>query len=264
MKAMKKIFGVLLICMLTVCLLAACGGNSDGGKTDENNDHTHTASGDWLFNGESHWKVCAEDEEKLDLAAHTLEKDVCTVCKVKVTKGESTTDVYVLDDKGNWITCTHFDGEKVVSEDSVEYKYMADGNVESMKMTTNGKLVYDAEYGVDEDGFNYEKKSTKYNDDGTKYYCESDSKGDVLKETMYKADGTVEYDYTHTYTYADNAKKVGEKIFSGEKLIKEINYIVLFEDSWGGGSYKLEVITYGENGEKTVEYFTENGEPYTE
>ena len=63
------------------------------------------------------------------------------------------------------------------------------------------------------------------------------------------------------YTYGDNAKKMTEKKFSGDKLIQEIKYIPLFVDSWGGGSYKLEVTTYNDDGTTTVEYFNENGEP---
>ncbi len=260
MKVFKKIVIMLLVCFLTVFVITACKE-----KPNNNGDnHTHTAGEEWLFDKDSHWKVCVEDGEKVDSAAHTLENEKCTVCGVKVKVKDNLTDVYVLDKKGNWTVCVHYDGENKVSEETIEYEYLADGNIKSMKIMTDGKLTYEAEYGVDDEGFNYEKSSTQYNEDGTKYYTEFDNKGDMLKETMYKADGTVEYDYTHVYTYGDNAQKTSEKIYSGEKLVKEINYIVLFIDTWGGGSYKLEVITYNDDGTKTVEYFTENGEPYTE
>ena len=80
----------------------------------------------------------------------------------------------------------------------------------------------DAEYLVDSEGYNYEAKSTQYNEDGSKLVCEYTNDGDIVRETKVKADGTNEYDYTMVYTYGDNAKKTNEKTYDGEKLIKEI------------------------------------------
>ena len=252
MKNFKSIMCILLVCLLSVFVLVACGGNvEDNGK----DAHTHTAGDEWSFDPTNHWKVCSEDGEKVEVAAHTLEQEICSVCKAKVTVSDGKADVYVLNEKGNWTVCYHYEGDKKVSEDTMEYKYFADGNVEAMTMKTNGKLSYEAEYAVDESGYNYEKKSTQYNEDGTKYTVENDSNGDMLRETKVKADGTVEFDYTIVHEYGDDSKKVSEKVYSGEKLVKEVKYIVVFADSWGGGSYNMEVTTYNDDGTTKVEVF---------
>lgn len=257
MKNLKNVMCILLICLLSVFVLAACGGeNGESGK----DSHTHTPSGEWLFDAENHWKVCSEDGEKVEVAAHTLEKEICSVCKVKVTAEDDKAEVFVLDEKGNWTVCYHYEGGKKVSEDTMEYKFFADGNIQSMTMKTDGTVTYEAEYGVDESGYNYEKKSVQYSEDGTKYTVEYDNKGDMLKETKVKADGTVEFDYTIVHEYGDDAKKISEKVYSGEKLVKESKYIVVFADSWGGGSYNVEVTTYNDDGTTKVELFNESGE----
>ena len=72
-----------------------------------------------------------------------MTNEICSVCKVKVTTKDDKAEVYVLNDKGNWIVCCHYEGGKKVSEDTKEYKYAADGNVEEVTMKTNGELVYE-------------------------------------------------------------------------------------------------------------------------
>ena len=255
MKTLKNIMFILLVCLISVFVLVACG------SEEKKDDHTHTPGGEWLFDAENHWKECSADGEKVDVAAHELEKDICSVCKVKVTSEGDTAEVYVLNNKGNWVVCYHYEGGKMVSEDTMEYKYAADGSIQSMTMKTDGKLSYEAEYDTDSTGYNYEKKTVQYSKDGTKYTVEYDSNGDILKESKVKADGTVEFDYTIVHEYGDDSKKVSEKVYSGEKLIKETKHIVLFEDTWGGGSFHIEVTTYNDDGTTKVELFNENGEP---
>lgn len=91
-KGIKSLLAVLIVA--TACFFAvSCG------KT---NTHTHTASGDWQNDAEQHWKVCAEDNEKVEVAPHTFGDWVtdkaetctekgskykeCTVCGYKVTE----------------------------------------------------------------------------------------------------------------------------------------------------------------------------------
>lgn len=91
-KGIKSLLAVLIVA--TACFFAvSCG------KT---NTHTHTASGDWQKDAEQHWKVCAEDNEKVEVAPHTFGEWVtdkaetctekgskhkeCTVCGYKVTE----------------------------------------------------------------------------------------------------------------------------------------------------------------------------------
>ncbi|MBQ6701841.1 MAG: hypothetical protein IJN17_02690 [Clostridia bacterium] len=264
MKLFKKLLGVTGVCLLTAVVLAGCGGDTDKNTKETENEsvaHEHTVGADWVVDKDSHFKLCTECNEKTEVEAHDSETGKCSVCGVAAIKKDGACDLYFYDDNGNWIKCIHYAADGSTTEDKNEYEYFEDGNIKTIKMYKGDRLAYEAEYGVDTDGYNYEAKSTQYNEDGTKYVCESDSKGDLMKETMYKADGSIEYDYRMEYTYGDNAKKMNEKKFSGDKLIQEIKYIPLFVDSWGGGSYKLEVTTYNDDGTTTVEYFNENGEP---
>lgn len=91
-KGIKSLLAVLIVA--TACFFAVSCGNT--------NTHTHTASGDWQNDAEQHWKVCAEDNEKVEVAPHTFGDRVtdkaetctekgskhkeCTVCGYKVTE----------------------------------------------------------------------------------------------------------------------------------------------------------------------------------
>ena len=91
-KGIKSLLAVLIVA--TACFFAVSCGNT--------NTHTHTASGDWQKDAEQHWKVCAEDNEKVEVAPHTFGEWVtdkaetctekgskhkeCTVCGYKVTE----------------------------------------------------------------------------------------------------------------------------------------------------------------------------------
>ena len=91
-KGIKSLLAILIVA--TACFFAVSCGNT--------NTHTHTASGDWQKDAEQHWKVCAEDNEKVEVAPHTFGEWVtdkaetctekggkhkeCTVCGYKVTE----------------------------------------------------------------------------------------------------------------------------------------------------------------------------------
>lgn len=91
-KGIKTLLAILIVA--TACFFAVSCGNT--------NTHTHTASGDWQKDAEQHWKVCAEDNEKVEVAPHTFGEWVtdkaetctekgskhkeCTVCGYKVTE----------------------------------------------------------------------------------------------------------------------------------------------------------------------------------
>ena len=91
-KGIKVLLAVLFA--VSVCLFATMCDDAQG--------HTHTASGDWQSDATQHWKVCADDNEKVDEANHTFgdwtidEEATCTkkgsksrecsVCGYKVTE----------------------------------------------------------------------------------------------------------------------------------------------------------------------------------
>ncbi len=269
MNKFKRIFCVILALLMVAAVLTACGGNNeDKGNDNEKGDsvgnkgekHTHTSSEGWQVDCVKHWMICEDDGEKFDEAEHDIQAGRCSQCSVEVIKQGEFTNVYFFDDHDNWIRCLHYDDNGNVTEDTVEYTYFEDGNIDFMKLSKNGKLFYEGDYELTADKYNYEKVCTEYNDDGTKTVTEMDEKGDIQREAKYKADGSVEYDHKTVHTYNDKGKKESEKTYDGDKLIKDVKWIVVSEDSWGGGSYKKEVTTYNADGTTTVKVYNENDE----
>lgn len=264
MKKLIKFFGIAFVCLLSVALLCACN-NTDKNTNDEEEcteptGHVHNAEGNWEVDKDTHWRICTEDQEKTDLSEHTLENGVCTTCKVTVeTQGDKTVLMF-KDDFGNWTTRITYNADGTVVEDFAEYLYDSKQNVVSIKITLNGKLTSEAEYGVDEEGYNYEKKVTEYLEDGTKVTYEYSNVGDTLRETKYKADGTIESDLTTVHEYDENGKKKSEKTYNGDKLVQEVKYVLVTADAWGGGIYNREVTTYLEDGTTRLVIYNENGE----
>jgi len=91
----------LLCCLLTLCLaLASCKGNGA---------HTHTFADTWESDAANHWHpaTCEHTGETADLAAHTFENGVCTVCGRRQSAdpdGHTHTfpDTWTADDDYHW------------------------------------------------------------------------------------------------------------------------------------------------------------------
>lgn len=265
MTGLKRIACIIFALLIAAVALTACGGDKADEKGNENNNdkgntHTHETEKSWTVDTVKHWRVCDADGEKFDEADHDLQGGRCTVCMAEVVKQGEYTNVYFFDAHDNWVRCIHYDKDGNTTEDTVEYTYFEDGNIDYMKLYKDGKLFYEGDYEITSENYNYEKISTEYSEDGSKIVVEVDEKGDVQREAKYKADGTVEYEYKTIHTYNEKGKKDTEKTYDGEKLIREVKWVALFEDSWGGGSYKKEVTIYNADGTTTVKVYNENDE----
>ena len=100
-KSLLRTLFTALIITIACSFAVACnsGNSSDQGQSS----HEHVASGEWQSDASQHWKVCAEDGEKLEVADHTFGEWVtdnaatcnekgkkhkeCSVCGYK-TEGE--------------------------------------------------------------------------------------------------------------------------------------------------------------------------------
>ena len=112
---LRTLFMVLIIAI--ACSFAVACDFSDGGDQSQST-HEHVASGEWQSDASQHWKVCAEDNEKVDVADHTFgewvtdEAETCTekgkkhkecsVCKYKVEEDiPAKNHDYVYTDNGD-------------------------------------------------------------------------------------------------------------------------------------------------------------------
>ena len=257
MNTFKRIFMLLLVCLLAVAVLASCGEK----KTDEPKDeHTHkSTSTEWQVDKDNHWKLCDEDGEKVDVKKHDLEDDTCKDCGVHITlQDDQAAELAFYDEYNNWTRLIIYDSEGNVTNEKAEYTYDEKGNMLSMKSYKNDKVTLECEYGINADGYSTEIKTVVYKEDGKKSLSEYNLLGDLIKEVEYKEDGTVEKEHVVEITYNDDGKQL-EKHYENEKLVKEVKYIVASRDSWGGKIWNTEETVYNEDGTTTVTLYDENG-----
>ena len=112
---LRTLFMVLIIAI--ACSFAVACDFSDSGDQSQST-HEHVASGEWQSDASQHWKVCAEDNEKVDVADHTFGEWVtdevetctkkgkkhkeCSVCKYKVEEDiPAKNHDYVYTDNGD-------------------------------------------------------------------------------------------------------------------------------------------------------------------
>ena len=112
---LRTLFMVLIIAI--ACSFAVACDFSDSGNQSQSS-HEHIASGEWQSDASQHWKVCAEDGEKLEVADHTFGEWVtdnaatctekgkkhkeCSVCGYKTEEEiDATGHDYVYTDNGD-------------------------------------------------------------------------------------------------------------------------------------------------------------------
>lgn len=112
---LRTLFMVLIIAI--ACSFAVACDFSDSGNQSQSS-HEHIASGEWQSDASQHWKVCAEEGEKLEVADHTFGEWVtdnaatctekgkkhreCSVCGYKTEEEiDATGHDYVYTDNGD-------------------------------------------------------------------------------------------------------------------------------------------------------------------
>jgi hypothetical protein len=89
MKTTIRILGIIALVAVIGFSMTACGGGDDGNGDGSTPNHTHDFSGVWKSNATQHWKECAADNEKGQIANHTPAKGICTVCGYNNTPGHT-------------------------------------------------------------------------------------------------------------------------------------------------------------------------------
>lgn len=239
---MKRNLVFTLILTCTLILLTACGG------------HSHSASSNWTCDLENHWHTC-ECGEQLDYAAHTIEDDICTVCGSEIAHFEDGSALLITyNEHGDCTQVASYTADgSLDSEELTEYTYDADGNMLSQKTTLNGVPTFESEYALNDSGETYLIKESFYYEDGARDVSEYDENQNLLRSCAYDSDGNVLY--ASEYEYSLEANWMGEKLYEGDLLISEQEYL-LDED---GIQTTIRSVYYNEDGSSSVTEYDEHG-----
>ena len=182
---MKKLFSFLAVCLL-IALLTACNAPQKASQnttpsssetippetsTPTQPPHVCQAGESFAMDRYKHWNTCSCGE-KMNEEAHTLENQVCTVCKATISKDEIQRLHYLwlTDEQDNVIRTQCYSGDRLLQTYTFDYTYGEDGQVlgkasfangilyASSTWDENGNLLTDSKYedGQKTDFYNYE------------------------------------------------------------------------------------------------------------
>lgn len=235
-KGIKSLLAILIVA--TACFFAVSCGNT--------NTHTHTASGDWQNDAEQHWKVCAEDNEKVEVAPHTFGDWVtdkaetctekgskhkeCTVCGYKVTeeiaaKGHD----YEYTDNGDGThkgVCKNDPAHVIEKQNHVLGKDFAGHNAEKhwKVCTVCGAKVESAH---------------EFKLDGDTYACACGESMEVTAKDLYKVDSENE---NERKTFEIDLKVKQTNVLTENQEIGAESYTINIGEAYNG---KLLSVVYG-------------------
>ena len=199
-----------------------------------------------------------------------------------------TVNDYVYDANGNVMSAKEYiDGRlnserecDVINGESVDKRYTyynEDGSKFINEYDDNGNVIKLVDYDTDgnvtlevlsvytqtDDGEWYESKRTENYNDGTKIEATYNDRDDNLTHVVYDAEGNITASERWEYTY-DGEKTVSVKEYANDKLIAEKVYKYVTDGDGGTFGFPETVITYNEDGSKTVCVYDENDELVSE
>ena len=206
---MNQKFAKLLVTLLALSLvLTGCGGavtdpDTTADSTAASTEGEHVHQGQWSADLESHWFVCTDCGETVNLDAHdTDEYGYCAVCGKSVLDfGDGTYSVFSYDEQGVLCEDAYYDADgALLSRYRYVYEYYDDGNVKSEK-----DYIYDpACYGEEEllvsesvflycedpeNGEVYQSECTMYSEDGSKTWTQYSENWEILQVVEYDTEG---------------------------------------------------------------------------
>lgn len=158
--------------------------------------------------------------------------------------------VTYYNEDGTWFINVHDSYGNVTS--LVDYD--ADGNV---------TFHSDSTYAQNSGGEWYTSATTEFYSDGMKLEAEYNEYGDITFRVMYDADGNVSSTEAWEYSYDEDGRRVTQKTYTDGMLCEEMIFkTVTEEDGWF--SYPEIIITYSDDGSRTVCVYNENNELVSE
>ena len=243
------------------------------------------AEAEWEMDKENHWHTTAKGKQ-VDIAPHSFEDGItCSVCNAEILRMENDGFwVRSYNEHNDMVFSLFYDADGRITESiKTIFTYDAEGRWASEKVYENGTLFSETTYapskGAGASGVCPTHRLTYY-EDATKLEEEYGETGDLLKATLYRADGSVEYEYTYIWEYDSKNQLVRYQAFDGEnteetrceydadgnttversyyndKLIRESFFAISEEFSFG---YLAKEILYLDDGTQTITEFDENG-----
>lgn len=152
----------------------------------------------------------------------------------------------------------------VLQADRFEREYNAEGEPLWEKEYTNDVLVREITgykvYVGEDYTMRFPESVIDYNEDGTKLVTVNGDNGEVATETIYKADGTVEWERSFVYETDGEGNWTSIKAYENGRLTLEQEY-ALDGDGW---SYMAKETEYPAEGGKIVREFDSFGEQISE
>ena len=199
----KRIFSILLAA-LTLLSLGSCGKHT-----------SHTHAGYWEMDGNTHWHLCTDCEEKFDSEEHTLQDEyLCTICNAEIWKfDDGSCSIYAMNDMGQTIRSISYEADGSISYDfRYEFQYDENGNVVSEIIYNGSALDSENTYAVNADGDTYTVYSKSYDPDGSIYIHEYDDFGDLTHAEFYDPAGNKTNEEFYEYALDDDACRYNSKI----------------------------------------------------
>ncbi len=143
----------------------------------------------------------------------------------------------------------------VIQSQNVEYTYDEMGRIVSSKAYSNGKLVEECFYTLNDWNESYKYQAVEYHEDGSKTVISYDKWEYELGRVEYDKNGNVVSRSGKEYLYNDAGEAIGERRYESNRLVYECEY----GTDKDGYRYDAKEIYYYEDGGKNVIEYDECG-----
>ena len=249
-KALLRTFLTALIIAIVCSFAVACTSTDNNSQSS----HEHVAGEEWQKNESQHWKVCAEDGEKLEVADHTFGEWVTDNAETCTEKGKKHKECSVCGYKT----------EEEIAATGHDYVYTDNGDG-----THNGVCKNDATHvienqshtlGTDYAGHNADKhwkvceecgaqveNAHEFVLDGDSYACECGESIEVVAKDLYKVNSENE---AERKTFEIDLKVKKTNVLTENQEIGAENFTVNLGDEFNGnllsvkfGRFEVENVT---------------------
>lgn len=201
---MKRSTISLLAAAAALCVLTACQ------KEEAPAAHIHAAEPGYQRNAQEHWKQC-QCTEKLEIEAHIMEGDRCTVCDSYVyPNGDGSATVINYNENGDYLRSGLFDAAgNAMQEDMAEYDETGFRTMASHY--EKGRLVTVTEYKRDDGGRSYDAVCSTYRKDGSYESETRDENGRRLSLGTYDKNNKMLQEIVYTYEAIDSVDHLAQQ-----------------------------------------------------
>ena len=241
---------MVLIIATASFLVVSCGDGSQSNKPGESKSseslHEHVAGGEWQKNENQHWKVCADDGEKLEVANHTFGEWVTDKAATCTEKGKKHAEC----------TVCGYTAEEEIAATGHDYAYTDNNDGTHSGVCKNDPThvleKQDHIFGKDFAGHDAEKHwkectacgartegAHEFKLDGDSYACECGESMAVVAKDLYKVNSENE---AERKTFEIDLKVKETNVLTEKQEIGAENFTVNLGETYNG---KLMSVKFG-------------------